>query len=117
MPGPNTTLVVYRKPADEVWFEDAYCNNMETDLFYNFQIEEEPNPEQRRIMSNICINCPVMELCQAYAVKYNENGWWGMTTKRERFYLRRRIVRRGTDIMQLSLKKIARLLVIYEPIG
>ena len=115
MPSLNTTLVIYRKPSDETWFENAFCNGMETNKFYDFQKEEEPNAQQRQMLSNVCVNCEVMDSCLAYAIKYNEDGWWGMATKKERLALRRGIVRRGTDIMQLNLKKISRLLVIHEP--
>lgn len=61
------------------WQLDAKCAGMATKWFFAPLLEDE--------MLQYCQDCPVLNLCWAYAVASKEEGVWGGTTESQRMRL------------------------------
>ena len=73
---------------EETWKVDAACQGIDTELFF----EDIPDARSyKRFVLKVCLECPVKTECLNYAVKYNLDGVWGGTSKRERIRLRKKL--------------------------
>jgi len=68
------------------WRKQASCRELEKRDFYaHEQGERSPIPE---FVINACASCPVKAPCLQYALTYEDYGYWGGTTARERREMR-----------------------------
>lgn len=56
------------------WVEQAKCNGMETNLFFD---KYEEDIDLRKAVDSLCSKCPVQRECMATAVARSEWGVWG----------------------------------------
>ena len=86
---------------DLVWQEKAACRGELTAVFYLGEFE---NPEYMNRLRLFCEKCPVLEECQAHAIRWEAFGFWGGQTESERQAHRRRIkvVRRPVRLSYLD---------------
>jgi WhiB family redox-sensing transcriptional regulator len=83
-------------PTDTDFFEDAACNDVETDVF--FPVSDTFAGEAKAI----CATCPVAEQCLEYAIStHQSDGVWGGMTSIERH----RLVRRRQKIAREEREK------------
>ena len=69
---------------DYDWQEKAICRGIEVGRFY--PSENEPiDPE----LSALCSTCPVQQKCLNHAILYEQYGYWGGTTERQRVTIRK----------------------------
>ena len=71
-------------PAVVAWQSIAACNG-QTDLFFAAP-GERPEARARREAKarQICLRCPVLEPCQAWARENREYGFWGGESEEDR---------------------------------
>jgi hypothetical protein len=76
----------------EAWIKQANCRNMNPNLFFP---EEEKGSSAKKIYSeeviNACLNCPVLEPCQEWAVLHEGYGYQGGLTPQQRAKVRKRL--------------------------
>jgi WhiB family redox-sensing transcriptional regulator len=76
--------------VDELkWMDNASCAGTDTEFF--FTKGESTQYEYLPTVKRICSNCPVLQECRAYALKYYVLGWWGNTSEKIRREERRRL--------------------------
>lgn len=86
------------------WMSQSKCSELEPAKAFGWFFplpKKEPlenlfdthSPERAK---KICRTCPVIEECLEYAIRHNEDGVWGGTTKRERRALKRK--RKNRDL-------------------
>ena len=56
------------------WYDLAVCRGMDTNLFYD-QYEADQNIA--RNIDEMCLSCPVLEMCFEAGKEMNEYGVWG----------------------------------------
>ena len=56
------------------WFDLAVCRGMDTNLFYD-QYEADQNIAKN--IDEMCLSCPVLEMCFKAGKEMNEYGVWG----------------------------------------
>lgn len=56
------------------WFDLAICRGMNTNLFYD-QYEADANIAKN--IDEMCLSCPVLEMCFESGQEMNEYGVWG----------------------------------------
>lgn len=59
------------------WMRRAACLGSDTESFFEVSIASDT-------LKRICEECPVRQQCLDHAVKNDEYGYWGGTTRRER---------------------------------
>ena len=62
--------------------EKGLCKGTDTDLFFS------DNAKDLALAKGICVQCPVIDSCLAYAMSGEEHGVWGGKSARERKLLR-----------------------------
>jgi WhiB family redox-sensing transcriptional regulator len=72
------------RPAGVAWQSNASCNG-QTDLFFAAP-GERPEARARREAKarQLCLICPVLEPCQAWARENREYGFWGGESEEDR---------------------------------
>ena len=56
------------------WYDIAICRGMDTNLFYD-QYEADQNIAKN--IDEMCLSCPVLEMCFKVGKEMNEYGVWG----------------------------------------
>lgn len=56
------------------WYDLAVCRGMDTNLFYD-QYEADQNIAKN--IDEMCLSCPVLEMCFEAGKEMNEYGVWG----------------------------------------
>lgn len=56
------------------WFHLAICRGMDTNLFYD---KYETDNNIAKNIDEMCISCPVIEICYRSGIDNNEYGVWG----------------------------------------
>ena len=56
------------------WYDLAICRGMDTNLFYD-QYEADQNIAKN--IDEMCLSCPVLEMCFKAGKEMNEYGVWG----------------------------------------
>jgi hypothetical protein len=59
---------------DLEWFQLGICKGMDTNLFYE---KYEADINIAKNIDEMCLSCPVIEMCYKNGVKQNEYGVWG----------------------------------------
>jgi WhiB family transcriptional regulator, redox-sensing transcriptional regulator len=77
-------LVAPREATDDDWMMQGSCRGM-THLFFAPPAER-PQTRRRReeAARQVCLACPVLDTCRAYAREHHEYGFWGAETEEER---------------------------------
>lgn len=82
-----------RPRRDETWRDRAACVGLPVDWWVPAAPEDHgrgrPIPEPAPQAVAMCADCPVRSECLAYAVEWNEQGYWGGLTEVQRRRLRR----------------------------
>ena len=68
----------------ETWMESAVCASADPEEWFP---EKGVRADKAK---KICATCPVIDECLQFALKNNETGIWGGTSRRERVRLMRR---------------------------
>lgn len=63
----------------DAWVSSARCAGSDTNLFYRVEAAYD-----RDYLTLLCAGCPVQPNCLAHALYWDEEGWWGGTSKRDR---------------------------------
>lgn len=60
------------------WQDDAACLNSDRENFFdNYEEDDEAPHDIRKSVDKMCLGCPVMRTCFAYAKYYELTGVWG----------------------------------------
>ena len=77
------------------WRDRAYCRDEDPELFFPIG-KSGPAVLQIREAKTVCRDCPVVDVCLAWALEHGEDwGVWGGLSEEERRALRRRSARRS----------------------
>ena len=71
--------------------ERAACKGLDVELFY--PDKDIFTPDEERLFSRMCIECPVMQMCLEWGLVHERSGIWGGTTP-----FRRQVARRALNI-------------------
>jgi len=79
-------------------FTGAACAGMDGDMFYDDMTVHESvteygyytstAPKQHAILRRVCMSCPIVSECAAFAIKHERFGFWGGLTAMERNSIR-----------------------------
>jgi hypothetical protein len=79
-------------------FTGAACAGMDGDMFYDDMIANESSkeygkytssaPKQHAMLRRVCLKCPIVNECAAFAIKHERFGFWGGLTAMERSSMR-----------------------------
>lgn len=91
--------------VDFTWQDYAACYGLDIDLFF---LKQGGTLSQKVV--DACETCPVREKCLTHALKYEEYGFWALTSPRDRIKMRKQLGIKleniidslGTDDIQLS---------------
>ncbi|MEY3575184.1 MAG: WhiB family transcriptional regulator [Acidimicrobiia bacterium] len=74
----------HRLETDDDWMADGACRGL-SDIFFA-PLAERPQTRERREARarQVCLQCPVLETCRAYAREHREYGFWGGENEEER---------------------------------
>lgn len=77
---------------------NAACSGMDGDMFYDDLVVTDSlteygyytstAPKQHAMLRRMCLNCPVVTECAAFAIKHERFGFWGGLTAMERHTIR-----------------------------
>jgi len=56
------------------WFHLGICRGMDTNLFYD---KYEADPSTAKNIDEMCLSCPVINMCYESGLNNNEYGVWG----------------------------------------
>lgn len=86
------------------WQDDAACKGEDLVLFFGPENERQPQKDIReRKAKAICSQCPARNECLTYALERPEKyGTWGGLNEDERASERRRRMRRGIPLAEVS---------------
>ena len=73
----------YRPSPTPPWNGTEACRGVGSDLFF------EQSAVARAQARELCTACPIREACQAWAVAFEEYGYWANTTPGQRKRMRR----------------------------
>ena len=67
----------------EDWRDDAKCRGEDPTLLV--YASDFPTERQRKKLTELCSNCPVVESCRYEGLRTMSEGWWGGMTPEERY--------------------------------
>jgi len=67
--------------------EEGVCRGIDTEVF--FPDKELFRPEEEAAFVRMCAECPVMEMCQEWALAHERYGVWGGLTPYRRIIIRK----------------------------
>lgn len=72
-------------------FTGASCRNLDTNLFY---IDDANNNRDQRdlvLLKKMCATCPLVSACAEWSLHHELYGFWAGTTERDRKFLRAKL--------------------------
>lgn len=64
------------------WVTHAACQDVHPDMFHD--MEGGGDTYLRAFLTNLCAACPVQPQCLQHAMRNDEYGWWGGSTRGQR---------------------------------
>ena len=76
-------LALELRPSSEFWEGQAKCKGQDVNLMV--YPSDEPTERQRKKLTELCSECPVIMDCRLEGLRTLSDGWWGGMTPQERF--------------------------------
>ncbi|TMS00131.1 WhiB family transcriptional regulator [Nonomuraea basaltis] len=101
----SSRMKLARPRPSWAWQDDSACRGEDLVLFFGPDGERQPERDVReRKAKAVCSQCPVRAACLDYALSRNEKtGLWGGLSEDERASERRRRMRRGASLAEVSV--------------
>jgi len=69
-------IVAFYDPGDDVMLADGETRDLFDPMFDSYEMDNDPYPV-RNATDDMCLSCPVRQVCLDFGVRNNETGVWG----------------------------------------